>query len=210
MAIRLQADIIDLRQDTPQPNDHFFIDSNIWYWVGYTPATKRREEPAQVLDYGSYLFQAMHFDAALYYTPLSLIELSHSIERAEWESTVRDTNRPNLSFKHFRRMYHQARQQTLARIAAAWEMVLTLCGDNCLSILADETLALPFLHTFGATAIDGYDVLMLHAMQNAALHQVITDDADFGQVAGLQVFSANAYLLEQADQQSRLVRRGSL
>lgn len=209
MTITILADVIDIRHDTPGPSDRFLVDTNIWYQMAYLPQTKNplaRDTP----EYGYYIGQCIHHDSALAYYALSLPELSHSIERNEWQATVRDTNRPNLSFKHFRRNYRAARQQTLDLIDETWTVVQKLCGDNCLSILADETLALPFLHTFGATAIDGYDVLMLHAMQNAALHQVITDDADFGQVAGLQVFSANAYLLEQAQQQGRLVRRGSL
>lgn len=206
MAIRVRADVIDIRSDTPRIEDVLFVDTNIWYWTIYGSLDNEAEAP-QTLEYGYFLGQAIAYDVPLYYCPLSLAELSHSIEIAQWKSTARDTNQPNLSFKHFRRTYHAARRKTYMRIDDTWQTVLTLCGDNCLSIVADEAMYPAFLATFGAVALDGYDVLMLNAMREAGITRIITDDADFGQVEGVQVLTANAYLLEQAEQQGRLLKR---
>lgn len=206
MSIRVRADIFDLRHDIPRSTDVFFIDTNVWFWVGYDEASEV-QSGSQIADYGYYLIQGYGLGAAFFYMPLSLPELSHSIELAEWQRVKRDTNQPNMSFKHFRRTYHAARRQTLTAIDGAWDAVLTLCGDNCLSIVADEAMYPAFLATFGAVALDGYDVLMLNAMREAGITRIITDDADFGQVEGMQVLTANAYLLEQAEQQGRLLKR---
>ncbi len=34
----IKADVIDLRNDTPQQDDLFLVDSNAWYWTTYTRA----------------------------------------------------------------------------------------------------------------------------------------------------------------------------
>jgi len=41
MAVRLtiQADVIDIGSDIPQPNDIFLVDTNVWYWQTYINAT---------------------------------------------------------------------------------------------------------------------------------------------------------------------------
>lgn len=35
----IAADIIDVRVDTPKPEDVFLVDSNVWYWMTYTKAS---------------------------------------------------------------------------------------------------------------------------------------------------------------------------
>lgn len=31
----VQAQVVDLRADTPQPTDKFFVDTNVWFWTVY-------------------------------------------------------------------------------------------------------------------------------------------------------------------------------
>ncbi len=48
---------------------------------------------------------------------------------------------------------------------------------------------------------------MLEAMQREGLTQVITDDSDFATVAGITVFTANNNVIQQAQQQGKLILR---
>lgn len=31
----VQAQVVDLRTDTPKPADRFFVDTNVWFWAVY-------------------------------------------------------------------------------------------------------------------------------------------------------------------------------
>jgi hypothetical protein len=35
----VQAEVIDLRFDTPQDDDMFLVDTKVWYWLTYTQAS---------------------------------------------------------------------------------------------------------------------------------------------------------------------------
>lgn len=35
----VQADVIDITVDSPQKGDIFLVDTNVWYWLTYPPAS---------------------------------------------------------------------------------------------------------------------------------------------------------------------------
>jgi predicted nucleic acid-binding protein len=55
--------------------------------------------------------------------------------------------------------------------------------------------------------VDGYDYLLLEAMQKAGIAGIITDDVDFVTVPGIFVFTANLTALDLAFTQKKLLYR---
>ncbi|GAX34376.1 hypothetical protein [Nodularia sp. NIES-3585] len=80
----IQAEVIDIRSDTPKQDDLFLVDSNVWYWYSYTNASASAS-PYQTQYYPSYLGQAIAVESLLLYCGLSLAELAHQIEKTEKE-----------------------------------------------------------------------------------------------------------------------------
>ena len=79
----IQAEVVNLRVDTPQPTDTFWVDTNIWYWLAYNRANQANQPPKryQIRDYPAYLGNAHTFGAKFHWVGLSLAELAHLIEK---------------------------------------------------------------------------------------------------------------------------------
>jgi len=84
----IHADVIDIRQDVPKPDDIFFVDTNVWYWLAYTRASQSTQ-PYQIHAYPSYIGNAISVRSQLHRCGLSLAELAHLIEKTEWEIYIR-------------------------------------------------------------------------------------------------------------------------
>lgn len=88
MAVNLdiQADIIDIQNDTPQKEDIFIVDTNVWFWLAYRNAasTVKSEESYKLTNYSNYIRQAIINEATLTYSGLTLAELAHIIEKSEY------------------------------------------------------------------------------------------------------------------------------
>jgi hypothetical protein len=55
--------------------------------------------------------------------------------------------------------------------------------------------------------LDGYDLLILEAMEKAGVKQIITDDGDYVNVSGITVFTANNSAIAAATSQGKLLVR---
>ncbi|WP_238360989.1 hypothetical protein [Iningainema tapete] len=84
----VQAEVFDIRSDIPKKDDIFLVDTNVWYWLTYTPAIGS-SVPYQTTDYTSYLRKARSAKSLLSYTGFSLAELAHLIEKAEREIFIK-------------------------------------------------------------------------------------------------------------------------
>ena len=78
----VQADVIDITVDSPQAGDIFFVDTNVWYWLTYAPASLSAK-PYQINSYPDYIARTVAVGATLCYSGLSLAELAHLIETEE-------------------------------------------------------------------------------------------------------------------------------
>jgi hypothetical protein len=78
----VQAEVVDIRSDSPKKEDIFLVDTNAWYWYTYTNASIS-SRPYQITDYPSYLAKAISANSLLLYCGLSLAELAHNIEQVE-------------------------------------------------------------------------------------------------------------------------------
>jgi predicted nucleic acid-binding protein len=207
----IQAQVIDITVDSPKPEDVFLVDTNVWYWMTYSRASQSVRPPAQYqsTNYPSYTNAVLAVGAKIFQSGLTLAELTHLIERAEFEifavanpGIFPDPKKFNKDFRHSHNTEHS---QVVAEVQAAWSQITALADPLALTIDAHTTKAA--LNRFQAEKVDGYDLFMLEAMKNHGVLQVITDDGDFATVAGIQVFTANRNVISAARSQGKLLTR---
>ena len=205
MPISVNADVVDLRSDSPQKNDVFFIDSNVWFWVGYTNASVG-DKFNQSVDYPTYVGNALSVGSLLYRCTLSFAELAHSIERSE-RTIVRKSKGVELRTKDFRHNYPTERASVLTEIENAWVLSDAMTDGNTIEVNVTSSMVTDTLTRLKSEELDGYDAFMVEAMLAQGIKQVITDDGDFGQIAGITVFTANDLLIREAKKQGKLKKR---
>jgi hypothetical protein len=139
MAINLniQADVIDIRSDTPLQSDIFLVDTNVWFWQTYTnPGFAPKVY--QISSYPNYLNQALSNGATLTYSGLILAELAHIIEKSECGIYIKSHG--YVSTKEYRHNYPMERANVVA--------------DASLRAQSVYGFALPWLTYRSATAQD--------------------------------------------------------
>ena len=203
MAI-IQADIIDIKTDTPQQSDIFFVDTNIWFWQTYTNAafTAKRY---QITDYPNYINKTRQNGATLTYSGLTLAELAHIIEKTEYDIYVQSNG--YLHFKKYRNDYPTERANVVAEVQFTWRRIKKIAIPIDLTV--DDATTDAAINRFTTQAVDGYDLLMLEAISKAGAGtvKIITDDMDYSVVPGIEVFTSNKYVIQDAAMQKKLVRR---
>lgn len=200
----VQAEVIDIRTDTPKAEDAFLVDSNVWYWMTYTRASLSAK-PYQINDYPKYLGKIKTIKAQLYQCGLSLSELAHSIEKTEFEIFARATGFDKRKKKEFRHNHNIERSNVVAEIQAAWGLVKTMAAP--IDVMVDGPTTDAALCRIGSQPLDGYDLFFLEAIAKTGVVQVITDDGDFTIVPRIQVFTANSNVIEAARTQGKLIKR---
>jgi len=204
MAIRytVQAEVVDITADTPRAGDAFLVDTNVWYWLTYPKATSHI--PEQISYYHNYLDSTSSASAKIFYSGLTLAELSHVIEKTEREIYERDID-GNIKPKEFRHNLADQRRRVVSEVRVAWAQVTSLAESLAVTIDSPTTTAA--LKRLQTEKVDGYDLFILETMQDHGVVQIITDDGDFATVPGIQVFTANRNVIQAARAQGKLLTR---
>jgi predicted nucleic acid-binding protein len=202
----IQAQIVDIRKDSPRSDDIFLVDTNVWYWHTYTNATVSALD-YQIDNYPEYLIQAISASSVLSYTGLTLSELSHLIEQTERNLFIQSRNLDRATFKpkEYRHHYPDERNKVVREIMTAWSQVRSIAAP--LDFTVNETVTNSALLRLQSQALDGYDLFMLEAMKKEGITQMITDDGDFSTIEGISVFTANSNIIRAAKTQDRLITR---
>jgi predicted nucleic acid-binding protein len=134
------------------------------------------------------------------YCGLSFSELAHQIEKTE-----REIFNSNIPPKEYRHNYPSQRQNVVQEIQDAWEQVklIAVCAD----ITVNESLTDKALQRLTTQLLDGYDLLILEAMEKANISKVITDDGDYVTVPNITVFTANRNVINTAQGSGKLKQR---
>ena len=203
----VQADVVDIRTDSPLATDCFFVDTNVWCWMTYTRASlgKNPPKPQKVVDYPAYIGSAIAGKARLLRCGLSLAELAHVIEKNEREIYSQATGFNDRLTKEFRHNHPVERSRVVAEIETAWGLVKNMSAPT--DILVGATTTDAALVRFQSQAVDGYDLFLLEAITRAGVVQVITDDGDYCTVPGICVFTSNLAVLARASAQGKLIVR---
>lgn len=204
-ALNIKSSVIDVRIDTPQETDTFFIDTNVWYWLTYTkisnPALRCR--PYQTINYPAYTTNALGTNCKIFCSGLNISELVHLVENSEYQ--IFEKSNSGISKKSFRHGYNAERINVCSEVKIACDQVLQFSEQIPINITDIESKGL--VDEFPNYKLDGYDLLNLQAMQSTGITQIITDDGDFTSVPGITVFTANQNVIDQAKTQGKLLTR---
>ncbi|WP_228371223.1 hypothetical protein [Trichormus azollae] len=90
----------------------------------------------------------------------------------------------------------------------AWKQVKALAIPIDVTV-DNATFTDAALKRFQTKAVDGYDLLLLEAINRAGVGtvKIITDDMDYSVVPGIQIFTSNKYVIPDAVVQKKLVVR---
>jgi hypothetical protein len=203
--LTIQADIVDIQNDTPRTSDIFMVDTNVWLWQTYRNANFTAKS-YQLNNYPNYVIKALRQGATLSYSVLTLAELASVIERIE-RDIYNQNNGLNLKSKDYRHNYPNERTKVVAEVQLAWNQVEQIAISADLTI--NDEIAKAALSRFETQAVDGYDLLILEAISRAGTGQVqvITDDMDYATVPNIQVFTSNIQVIKLAKVQGKLLRR---
>jgi len=197
----VSAGVIDLRNDSPTSGDIFLVDTNVWYWITYPPASASAQ-PYQITHYPAYIASAVSNNSKLHYCGLTLAELASLIERSEQRLSVYHALKP----KEYRHNDATERRKVVREVETAWNQVTTDYAGQ-LDLVIDASTSSAALHRFQTQLLDGYDLFLLETMQQQAVTQIITDDGDYVTVPGIQVFTANQNVIIAARNQGKLITR---
>ena len=202
---RVQADVIDIRTDTPQAVDEFLVDTNVWYWMTYTRASlgASPSHATQLTDYPNYINQALSNNSRLRFCGLTLAELVHLIEKTEREIYIAAAGQ--ISTKEFRHNLPSQRANVVSEVQSAWTQVTALATS--IETHVNDSMVSAAVQRFHFEPLDGYDLFLLEAAKAAGISKVITDDGDFSGVPGIQMFTKNQRVLIAAQIQGKLVVR---
>lgn len=194
------ADVIDIRSDIPKRTDSLLVDTNVWFWLTFP---KGGGMPHQVNNYPKWVSKARRAGATLKRCGLTMAELAHLIESAERE-IFKQAN-PTITTKEYRHNFAAERTNVVTEIKAAWGQAKTIA--SMVDLVVDEPTTDAAVNRCQSQLLDGYDLLMLEGMAKAGIAQVLTDDADYATVPGIQVFTANRNVVDAAKTSGKLLTR---
>jgi hypothetical protein len=205
VSLTIQADIIDITNDTPRKSDIFLVDSNVWLWQAYTNANFTAKS-YQLRDYPNYIVNVLRQGGTLSYSVLALAEIASVIERIEKDIYNRDSGL-DLTLKEYRHNFPDERLKVVAEVKWAWSQIESIAISADLTI--NDEVAKAALTRFQSQAVDGYDLLILEAISRAGTEQIriITDDMDYATVPNIRMFTSNLNVIRSAKSQGKLVRR---
>ena len=200
--LNIQANIIDIKTDNPQQGDIFLVDTNVWFWQTYTNAGFGTQT-SRFSNYLKYINQALLNGATLTYSGLILAELTHIIEKTEYNIYTKSNG--SLPLKEYRHNYPNERMNVVAEVQSAWSQVKALAVPIDLTV--DDATTDAALNRFLSSAVDGYDLLLLEAISRAGAGKIkiITDDMDYAVVPDIQVFTSNSNVIQEANRQKKLL-----
>jgi hypothetical protein len=201
--------VVDISNDAPLPSDSFLVDTNVWFWVTYTKAsyvTKNKKPPFyQTHDYPNYISKALSAGSELYRSGLNLSELSHIIEKKEFEIYQENVD-PTIKIKEFRHNLPSERTTTVSEIEVSWNQVKSMSQQHDVTI--DESRCCDLLQLIKGSRIDGYDAFI--TLQEQAINpnfKIITDDGDFSSIPNITVFTSNKSIIRQSRLAGKLIVR---
>lgn len=202
--IKVLADVVDLRRDTPLASDEYLVDTNVWFWQTYTKASLTASA-YQTAEYPPYLKAALSVGAKLRRCGLSLAELAHRIEDQEYKVYKATAAAATCTPKEYRHNFTAERAAVVSEVATAWGQVMTMAGP--MDLIVDERATEDALLRLSQQPLNGYDLYLADLLSNSGVERIITDDGDFAGVPGIQVFTANRNVIRAATLQNRLITR---
>lgn len=203
----VKSDVIDIRKDIPKSSDVFFVDTNVWYWQTYSKASSHKPS-YQVRDYPIYIKKILNVHSKLYRCDLILAEISHIIEKSEFEIFCDQNSLPTTSAnkKIFRHNYSIERSNVILEVETAWDSIQKM--SETFDIVINDAISKEFMKKFQTLLVDGYDLhYLIGILQLFKKPSILTDDGDFSSIPNITLFTANDSVISAANRQGKLLTR---
>lgn len=194
------SQVVDINRYDPRPEDSFFVDTNVWFWVASQIASQGlpKYRAKQIKIYPDFIKKVLNVKGTLYRSELSFSELSNQIEKAEYDAFKKETG-IDIFLKAYRHEYAHRRPDVIEEIELAWYQV------EAMSVSVPVQLASDFTHKvikrMESHKLDAYDACMIESLLAEGIPlRIISDDADFSSVGDVTLFTANSGVLESFDQ----------
>jgi hypothetical protein len=205
------AQVVDLRNDKPRGTDAFLVDTNVWFWTSYSRAGLKLPKwlASKLIDYPDYLQKSVKIGARLHWCGLTLCELAHLIEKTEreiWNDGETAAGRQTCTAKKYRHNPAE-RARVIGELDVAWKGIEALGSVLPAPAVIDAPNTAAALLEFKTVLLDGYDLFLLQAARAAGVSQIISDDGDFCEIAGIVLFTSNPAVIAAAKAQGKLIVR---
>ena len=187
------ANVYDLKNiDITKIPEHtkFAIDTNVLYWMHYS---RCNTTGYQIMHYPQFISDLMERHAVFVTTACNVSELLHLVEKKEYD-IFKVTNR-TISIKDFRKVRKEREnvKQELETIIMQIESMYSIHDFEL-----DFSLISKFVHDFDNHRCDNNDYSILTYLKNAGITNIISDDSDFITYAGMNVYTANNNIINEA------------
>lgn len=208
----IQAEVVDIRSDTPKDDDLFFVDTNAWYWQTYSRVSSiHNPHPPlnyQIKHYPNYIKKIICSKAKILRCDLILAEIAHIIEKTEYDIYCNE-NHKTIKQKEFRHNFPKQREQVADEIEMVWETIRDL-SEPLKTNIGDVTSEF-IVREIRRSCLDSYDLIYLHNLlqnsENPKDVKVVTDDGDFTTFPRIMVFTANKNVILAAKNNGKLISR---
>ena len=189
----VRSRVVDIASDRPQPDDVFWVDSNVWIGIVYTRARSTQWPP-----YERYMRLAAKAGSKLFVGPVNFAEVAKHIEVGEcivW-STRNNRTYDASQLKRFRREPAE-RENVIEEIETAWNQMLAI-AQLATSSLEATCISTAIAGMKSGDLLDGGDMVQVAECRRNEVQFMITDDADFVTVDGLVVVTASRKAMNAA------------
>lgn len=199
----IRARIVDIRHDAPRADDHLLLDTNVCLWLSWTRVSEGNgaAKPYQLQQYPRYVNLALENRSALYHSAISYAEISHHIERSEYQLAAH--RHRALTRKEFRQT--RRREQVVRDIKSVWYTIQQI--SSIIPTPMEDTATKTVQALLQELPLGPFDLFLVNAMQLAGLTGIVTDDMDFGFVPGITVFTSNLAVIKRARETGHLYTR---
>lgn len=187
------ANVYDLRKiDVNKIPEHtkFAIDTNVLYWMHYSRCSTTGY---QIVNYPQFISDLMSRHASFVTTSCNISELLSLVERKEYE--IYRASNVVKNIKEFRKIKSERInvQQELEIIMMQIESMYSIQDFNL-----DFSLLSKFVDDFTNNRCDTNDYSILTYLKDAGVNNVISDDGDFITYSGINVYTANENIINEA------------
>lgn len=191
--------IIDLTTFTSINNQkEFFLDTNILYWYTYprcgiqtNNSLKQRATP-----YYEFVDRLVSDGNPLFTSVYNITEMLHVIEKNEFSLYQINHPEADWSIKDFRKIPNE-RNHVKKNICTALSNVKNIC--NILNFNFTYSILEQFSNTLEDHRCDTFDYAILRNCIKENKLNVISDDSDFTTMDKINLYTANAAVLDKAD-----------
>ncbi|WP_353171840.1 PIN domain-containing protein [Acinetobacter rudis] len=189
-------EILDITKVTPEATDHYFFDTNVWFWVTYCSTNDERDlnivngpKKYQIEKYPDFVEKVLDIGAKIFHCPLTYTELANLIEKAEYAKYI-NTHSLGKSFtrKNFREN-QDSRKLVMDQIKTAWETINQF--STCLGLELIEQTTQAIHSKMERSSLDSYDAIFIHLMQSHKIQLLVSDDRDMMTSDISQILTAN-------------------